>query len=290
MKVFVSWSGDLSQRVAQILRDWLPNVIQTVELYVSSEDVDKGARWFTDIANELESAEFGIICLTRDNMIAPWILFESGAISKSITQSRVVPLLIDITPTDLKGPLAQFQAATTAELDVKKLVKAVNGSSNEKRLNEFQIETAFNKWWPDLHEQLKKALEQTDGGQKKPSARRSEREILEELLQINRAMFRTSQLSRVRYDIPEGRTSLQSIFKRLQRALEERGKPLLAAALDGAKYFHIVNNRLDFAYDEDAQHLVDTLLKSSNFSLLQEVCDEILGRGTEVNVYSDEKW
>lgn len=50
MKVFISWSGNKSHKVAMIFREWLPSVIQSLEPYVSSEDIDKGARWSSDIA------------------------------------------------------------------------------------------------------------------------------------------------------------------------------------------------------------------------------------------------
>lgn len=41
MKVFISWSGNKSHKVAMIFREWLPSVIQSLEPYVSSEDIDK---------------------------------------------------------------------------------------------------------------------------------------------------------------------------------------------------------------------------------------------------------
>lgn len=61
MKLFLSWSGETSHKVALVFRDWLPSVLQYIEPYVSSEDIDKGARWSTDIAHELEDSSYGII-------------------------------------------------------------------------------------------------------------------------------------------------------------------------------------------------------------------------------------
>ena len=82
MKVFISWSGVDSHSAAVALRDWLPSVIQLLEPYVSSEDIDKGARWSTDIAAELAGSDWGILCVTKENVQAPWLNFEAGALSK----------------------------------------------------------------------------------------------------------------------------------------------------------------------------------------------------------------
>jgi len=79
MKIFISWSGKLSKHVGLTLRDWLPNVIQAADPYISSKDISKGVRWFSEISTELESSHFGIICVTRTNMESPWLLFEAGA-------------------------------------------------------------------------------------------------------------------------------------------------------------------------------------------------------------------
>src|SRR5207248_9446457 len=125
---------------------------QSIELYVSSEDIDKGTRWFADIGSELEKTNFGIVCLTKENRNAPWVLFEAGAIAKSINKSRVTPLLINLSASDLEGPLVQFQAATISKQDMRRLLIAINNSLGDQGLKDSQIDKAFDKWWPDLEE------------------------------------------------------------------------------------------------------------------------------------------
>src|SRR5579863_2718491 len=111
MKVFLSWSGELSHKIAIEMRDWLPFVIQSVEPYVSSEDIDKGTRWSIDIAKELENSSFGILCVTPQNLDAPWLNFEAGALSKAFNTASVSPFLFGLKPSDLKkSPLLQFQS------------------------------------------------------------------------------------------------------------------------------------------------------------------------------------
>jgi len=121
MKVFISWSGSLSMKVALVLQKWMPRVIQSVEPYVSSENIDKGSRWSLDIAKELQGSVYGILCVTKDNYKAPWLNFEAGALSKELDLSRVCPFLYNIKSSELKGPLLQFQATVFEKEDVYRL-------------------------------------------------------------------------------------------------------------------------------------------------------------------------
>jgi hypothetical protein len=61
MKVFISWSGERSRAIADVMRRWLPSVLQSVRPYFSPDDVAKGSRWSSEIAKELEE----VLGLTR---------------------------------------------------------------------------------------------------------------------------------------------------------------------------------------------------------------------------------
>src|SRR3954471_4350048 len=64
MRVFISCSKTRSGRLAIALRDWLPDVIQEVLPLVSSEDIDKGQRWSTEVGANLNETRQGIHALT----------------------------------------------------------------------------------------------------------------------------------------------------------------------------------------------------------------------------------
>lgn len=187
MKVFLSWSGNKSHKVALTLRDWLPSVIQSIEPYVSSEDIDKGARWSTDIAKELEDSGFGILCVTKENLHAPWLTFEAGALSKKLEKSYVSPFLFDIKRSEINGPILQFQSTVYNKDDVLKLINTINKACGDNKLSDERIEKAFKAWYPTLQEELKKVTEKfKEKNTEEEVPEKEKQEILEELLELTR--------------------------------------------------------------------------------------------------------
>jgi predicted transcriptional regulator len=151
MKVLISWSGDRSHKLAILFHDWLPSVIQAVQPYVSSENIQKGTRWPIELAGELEQTDFGILCIVPNNLDAPWLNFEAGALSKIVKKARVVPLLFGGRPSALAGhPLGQFQAAVFEKSDVLKTLKSMNELLGSTGLSEKRLEAVFEQWWPKL--------------------------------------------------------------------------------------------------------------------------------------------
>lgn len=189
MKVFISWSGEKSRRVALALREWLPLVINSIEPFVSDEDIHSGSRWQSEVATELEGTNFGILCVTKENQASRWLNFEAGALAKAIEESRVIPLAVDLKPSDIELPLGQFQAQSASEDGVRKILVSLN-SAADRPLGDSNLERAASKWWPDLEEQLGE-IERTSEASDGDVDTRSERELLEETLDTVRSIART---------------------------------------------------------------------------------------------------
>ena len=109
MKIFLSWSGESSNALATALSEWLKLVFPEVSIWVSSRDIQAGERWGTELDRELETAGFGILCLVPTNLLAPWLLFEAGALSKAVASARVIPYCLGFQPETVQGAIVQFQ-------------------------------------------------------------------------------------------------------------------------------------------------------------------------------------
>ncbi|MFE2290251.1 TIR domain-containing protein [Streptomyces sp. NPDC059452] len=195
MKVFLSWSGERSRRVAEALKCWLPDVIQEIDPWVSSQDIAKGGRGIDEITHELAATDFGIICVTPENEASKWINFETGSLAKKFEIAHVAPFLLDMKIADLAGPLSKFQATVGDNRDdVRKLISDMNKASSGRVVAEDRLERAFARSWPELERALQEAQRALPGSVRH-SIERSEAEMLEEiLLLVRKQEFRGTSL------------------------------------------------------------------------------------------------
>jgi hypothetical protein len=145
MKLFISWSGYRSKLLAEALRAWLPRVINAAEPWLSATDAQKGSRWAWELAAALKDSAVGVICVTTENLREPWILFEAGAISKSVEDTLVCPYLLDVDPPALPAPLGQFLTTRANKQDTRALVAAINTRLADARLQPGQLDKAGKK-------------------------------------------------------------------------------------------------------------------------------------------------
>lgn len=186
VNVFLSWSGERSKAVAELLDTWLQCVIQAVDPWMSSKDIDRGSLWFSEINDQLQNTTIGIICLTQENKNKPWILFEAGALAKGLTNNRVCTFLVDLEPTDVGTPLSQFNHTFPSQDGLWELVRTLNNSLKDKGLKEKTLELVFETYWPKFESQFEQILKSTP--QTSKVEKRSEDDILLEILSSTRAM------------------------------------------------------------------------------------------------------
>lgn len=163
MKVFISWSGVKSKAVAEVLREWIPNVIRCVDPFISSEDIDAGTAWFSKIKQELDHCSFGVICLTKSNKDAPWLLYEAGALAHKVDRSNVVPLMIDLSPSDFGTPLSLFQACSRDKDSFFRVVKSINDRAGERGLDQQRLVRVYETWWPSLERKFTELVDFDEG-------------------------------------------------------------------------------------------------------------------------------
>ncbi len=195
-KVFISWAGPHSKQVALVLREYLPQFIQALDPWMSEEDILKGERWSPAIAKQLEGSKVGILCITPDNLKRPWLLFEAGALAKSMDDdTRVCPFLHRVGKSDVEQPLGMFQATSDERDDVLKLLKALNVCCSDDPVPENQLSDQFDRVWPEMEAKLN-AIEIPDRESIADTARTADDKI-GEILSLVRSLKRARPADRV---------------------------------------------------------------------------------------------
>ncbi len=240
MRVFLSWSGLLSKKMAEAFGDWLPSVLNGATPFMSTH-IDAGSRWRNALANELEITDFGVAFITLENQRSPWLNFEVGALAKAVSSSRVVPLAVDLTPAEVEDPLAQFQAVPLNYDGISKVIMSIN-QAMETPLDSALITRTLAMCWPHLDRAASAALEDSQMSPAKPPPR-SDRDLLEDILNTVRALNQRSpnlaDNPDPTIDFPTGRwpsTAERALLENLRTPEVMKGKGGLIALTNAMKW------------------------------------------------------
>ena len=274
MKVFLSWSGELSMRIAEVLRDWLPSTLQSVRPFFTPNDIEKGARWASEIASELRQSKLGIFVITKENIEKAWIMFEAGAISREMDTSKICVVLFGVDTTDLTGPLTQFQATRFDKSDFRKLLNNINESLGENSLKASVIDAVFEKWWPDLEEKIR-SVQKEYNLRKKPSEVRDQRDMIEEVLITSRAILKEVNVKNqpVRQPPPQPIRYAGSTYELI---MDYYKKTLLECQFSKNNLDAILPILKDLINEIESRRLVDSL-KAPLIGALEEVNRTLTG-------------
>jgi hypothetical protein len=233
--VFVSWSGPLSRRVAAIVHEWLPTAVQAADPFLSDENIEAGARWLPEISNRLASIKIGLLCVTSDNQLNPWLNFEAGALAKTVNDdTRVIPLAFDLEKSHIRNPLGQFNAKMFTEEDIFAVVKTINRAL-EQPLTEQRLKSAFDLSWPVLNTKIEHLRSEIAQQPLIEEEQRGLEEMVEQLIEESRAQrsLLTSMYSRLKQPVSDMHANFSSTVAALNQLGQyyEGGKQLTAAKL-----------------------------------------------------------
>ena len=162
MRIFISWSGETSHEVAKILYDWLLKMqIPALELFISDK-IGKGYKWFDKLTNKLATADGGIFCLTRENVNAPWLAFEAGALCVTQQEPLIFPVLFGVEHSEITEPFKAFEHTNFTHDDMEALVFELKRPWNERDASPDNLEADFKRLYPELEAKLEKLKADTE--------------------------------------------------------------------------------------------------------------------------------
>jgi diguanylate cyclase (GGDEF)-like protein len=252
MQVFISWSGQVSKSVANELSKWLEHVVPNITTFISTQDIDAGDRWEARISDELNASHHAVLCVTRDNQTAPWLLYEAGALGKLITRAKVIPYTIGFSPQELlSGPLSRFQGVQNDIAGTWELVRSLNRSQAMPKEEAF-VRESFDLWWPRLENRMREfaTVQPPDSARTMPSDRELLLQLREDLNHVLRYVRQQELMDEFQYREKIDRFT-QDMLTQLpnRRLFEIRGAelenaklPFLVALID-IDDFKLVNDR-----------------------------------------------
>ena len=165
LQIFISWAGKQAETIGQGFRDYLPDVVNAIDPFISGSDIDKGSRWGEVLTGNLQESPCAIVCLTPESLDSIWVAFETGAISRAAggpdsATARVWTYLMGLQNKDLQlSPFAAYQSTNDTEGETLRLVKSINQLSPDPASADSLKRRFDGVFWPRFSDVLKTARE-----------------------------------------------------------------------------------------------------------------------------------
>lgn len=157
MRLFISWSGRRSHRLAMVLKEWLDTHFSGhgISAFVSSE-IQKGSLWLPAVNAELQRADAGLVCLTAQSLDSDRVLFEAGALSTAVAlrtgEARFFTYLLEVDPAALRGPLSVYQSTLATMEDTLRLINSLLSYLGLDPMDVGAFAPVWDDLWPRLQQ------------------------------------------------------------------------------------------------------------------------------------------
>ena len=147
MRLFISWSGGRSHRLAAVLKEWLETHFYSrgISVFVSS-DIKKGSLWLPAVNAELQQADAGLVCLTAQSLDSDWVIFEAGALSTAVAlrtgEERIFTYLLGVD--------SAYQSTVATMEDTLRLINSLLGYLEVGQVGIGDFAPAWDDLWPRL--------------------------------------------------------------------------------------------------------------------------------------------
>jgi hypothetical protein len=156
MKIYFSWAGATSYRVALSLRELINAIFPRLELWVPDADIQDGARWSSDLFQYLDQSVIGVICLDPSNSLNRWLQFEAGAIAKSLPPEKIRVLRFGLNQDHIQGPLTQFDSIGTDKTDILSFMELIRTSIEQFTISYMELRANLDINWSNFEGKLAK--------------------------------------------------------------------------------------------------------------------------------------
>lgn len=134
--VFITWSGNETKPIAEILNSILNTRFKTknIHFFYSAQEIRNGKIWINSIMEKLNDCCFGIVCLSSLNANSPWLNFETGGIIKGVWDKKKIFIFNTekINPRNIASPLNMFQINNKGIKEkLEELYQNINGLLDE---------------------------------------------------------------------------------------------------------------------------------------------------------------